>query len=179
METEEGTIVMRIDAALAPNATANFVALVGCKFYDGLTFHRLMPGFVIQGGDPAGNGSGGPGYAIEDDPVTTTYHRGTIAMARTPQPDSQGSQFFIVLDDNANQPLSEAQYPYAILGEVTAGMDVVDAIAAMPNSGGQEGRANDPVVITHATVAAATPASPTPGTSPRPSAAASAAPTNP
>jgi cyclophilin family peptidyl-prolyl cis-trans isomerase len=164
IETTKGTIVMKIDGALAPNATGNFVALVACHFYDGIVFHRLMPGFVIQGGDPEGTGGGGPGYTIKDDPVLTAYHRGTVAMARTDQPDSQGSQFFIVLDDGADSSLSGADPGYAIMGEVTAGMDVVDAIAAMPNSGGEEGTALDPVVMTKVTVSPAT--SPTPGSSP-------------
>ena len=180
IETTLGTIVMKIDGALAPNATGNFVALVACHFYDGIVFHRLMPGFVIQGGDPEGTGGGGPGYTIKDDPVTTTYHRGTVAMARTSQPDSQGSQFFIVLADDADSSLSGADPGYAIMGEVTSGMDIVDLIAAMPNSGGQEGKALDPVVMTKVTVSPAT--APTAGpsagstTAPTPSAAPSAGP---
>jgi cyclophilin family peptidyl-prolyl cis-trans isomerase len=184
VETEKGTIVLKIDGTLAPIATGNFIALVECEFYDGIGFHRLMPGFVIQGGDPAGDGSGGPGYEIKDDPVTAVYKRGTVAMARTPFPDSQGSQFFIVLADNANQSLQSAQYKYAILGEVTSGMDVVDAIAAMPNSGGNEGTALDPVIMTRVTVAppatpTASPAAPTavPASPAAPTAAPSAAPT--
>jgi peptidyl-prolyl cis-trans isomerase B (cyclophilin B) len=166
IETSKGTIVMRIDGSLAPIATGNFVALVACHFYDGIVFHRLVPGFVIQGGDPEGTGGGGPGYAIKDDPLNGTYHRGTVAMARTGQPDSQGSQFFIVLADDANTALtdpSNAPYPYAIMGEVTSGMDVVDAIAAMPNSGDNSGnQALDPVAMTSVTVSDA----PTPRASP-------------
>ena len=165
IETAKGTIVMRIDGSLAPIATGNFVALVACHFYDGIVFHRLVPGFVIQGGDPAGTGSGGPGYTIKDDPLNGTYHRGTVAMARTGSPDSQGSQFFIVLSDDANAALTDPSivYPYAIMGEVTSGMDVVDTIAAMPNSGPNSGnQALDPVVMTSVTVADA----PTPSASP-------------
>jgi len=169
IQTGKGTIVLRIDGSLAPIATGNFVALAGCHFYDGLTFHRLVPGFVIQGGDPAGDGSGGPGYEIQDDPLQGTYHRGTVAMARTSQPNSQGSQFFIVLADGAASALTGVQYPYAILGEVTAGMDVVDAIAAMPNSGDNSGNAAlDPVVMTSVTVG--------PGAGPSPSPAPAASP---
>ncbi len=163
IQTAKGTIVMQIDGSRAPIATGNFVALVACHFYDGLTFHRLVPGFVIQGGDPAGDGSGGPGYAIQDDPLVGTYKRGTVAMARTAQPNSQGSQFFIVLSDGANSALSDpsVQYPYAILGEVTAGMDVVDTIAAMPNSGSGSGNAAlDPVVMTSVTVGPAASSAP-------------------
>ena len=173
IQTDKGTIVMRIDGALAPIATGNFVALVACHFYDGITFHRLVPGFVIQGGDPAGDGSGGPGYSIKDDPLNGTYKRGTVAMARTPNPDSQGSQFFIVLADDASSALADpsVQYPYAILGEVSSGMDVVDQIAAMPNSGSPDNRALDPVVMTSVTVTSgssptASPAASVPGTTP-------------
>ena len=166
IETELGNIVMRIDGALAPNATGNFVELIECHYYDGVVFHRLMPNFVIQGGDPDGTGSGpGPGYNIEDDPLTTDYRRGTVAMARSQGPDSQGSQFFIVLSDSADQSLKASQYPYAILGEVTSGMEVVDQIAAMPNSGGQSGTALDPVEMTRVTAAPATGASPSPAVS--------------
>ena len=170
IETAKGTIVMRIEGSKAPIATGNFIALAKCHFYDGIVFHRLVPGFVIQGGDPAGTGGGGPGYTIKDDPLNGTYRRGTVAMARTSQPDSQGSQFFIVLADDANTPLTDPSvtYPYAILGEVTSGMDVVDAIAAMPNSGDSSGnQALEPVVMTSVTVsdapaATASPASPSP-----------------
>jgi peptidyl-prolyl cis-trans isomerase B (cyclophilin B) len=128
------------------------VALAECGFYDGVVFHRLVPGFVIQGGDPDGTGTGGPGYAIADEPLVGNYRRGTVAMARIRAPDSQGSQFFFVLDDAAGPALTSAQFPYAILGEVTAGMDVVDAIAAMPNSGGQLNTALDPVAMDRVTV---------------------------
>jgi peptidyl-prolyl cis-trans isomerase B (cyclophilin B) len=172
IETEQGEIVIRIDGSLAPNATGNFIALAECEYYDGLVFHRLVPGFVIQGGDPNGDGSGGPGYTIEDDPLTTDYRRGTVAMARTPDPDSQGSQFFIVLSDDADGSLKQAQYPYAILGEVTSGMDVVDAIAAMPNAGGDSNAALDPVAMTLVTVSTGTAPSASPATSPAPGASA-------
>jgi cyclophilin family peptidyl-prolyl cis-trans isomerase len=170
--TKQGTIVMEIDGTLAPIATGNFIALANCHFYDGIVFHRLVPGFVIQGGDPNGDGSGGPGYSIADDPVTTTYHRGTVAMARTSQPHSQGSQFFIVLSDAANTALAGASPGYAILGKVTTGMDVVDAIAAMPNSGDASGNAaTTPIAMESVTVTdgpppTAAPASAPPATTP-------------
>ena len=173
IETPKGTIVLKIDGSLAPIATGNFIALAACHFYDGIVFHRLVPGFVIQGGDPEGTGGGGPGYAIKDDPITTTYHRGTVAMARTPQADSQGSQFFIVLSGDADQALSGAEFGYAILGEVTSGMDVVDVIAAMPNSGEPNNTALEPVPMTKVTVSGAVVASPSPATSPATSPAAS------
>jgi len=177
IETPKGTIVMRIDGSLSPIATGNFVALVECHFYDGIVFHRLVPDFVIQGGDPAGTGGGGPGYEIKDDPITGTYKRGTVAMARTSQPDSQGSQFFIVLADGAASALSGADPGYAILGEVTSGMDVVDAIAAMPNSGEQTGNAAiDPVPMTKVTVSGPIASTPPATTAPSPGASTGASP---
>lgn len=173
IETPRGNIVMKIDGSLAPIATGNFIALAACHFYDGIVFHRLVPGFVIQGGDPQGTGGGGPGYAIKDDPVTTTttYKRGTVAMARTPEADSQGSQFFIVLADDANTALSGATFKYAILGEVTSGMDVVDAIAAMPNSGEPSNTALDPVPMTKVTVSGGPAPSSSPATTTGPTTA--------
>jgi cyclophilin family peptidyl-prolyl cis-trans isomerase len=152
IETDKGTITMSLKADLSPVAVGNFVALAACGYYDGVVFHRLVPGFVIQGGDPTGTGTGGPGYTIADEPVTTAYHRGTVAMARTEQPNSVGSQFFIVVDDAAQGALASAN-TYQIIGEVTAGMDVVDTIVAMPNSGQSSGnQALDPVPMTKVTV---------------------------
>lgn len=160
ISTEKGDIVMEIKGALSPIAAANFAALSSCEFYDGVVFHRVVKGFVIQGGDGqfgrAGNiidgvvGTGGPPYKIEDEPVTTVYRRGTVAMARTAQPDSVGSQFFIVLDDAAAEALGDPQYNnYQIIGTVTSGMDAVDAIAAAAD---QEIPTN-PIVMTKVTVA--------------------------
>ncbi len=115
VDTDKGAITMQLKADLSPIAVGNFVALASCGYYDGVVFHRVVPGFVIQGGDgehgrTAGDplvGTGGPGYSIKDEPVTTTYHRGTVAMARSSQPDSVGSQFFIVLDDAAATSLAD------------------------------------------------------------------------
>ncbi len=147
VETELGTFVITVEGALSPIAAGNFVALVECGYYDGVVFHRIVPGFVIQGGDPTGTGSGGPGYLIQDEPVTATYKRGVVAMARTRQPNSQGSQFFVVLDDAARGDL-EAANTYAIFGNVTAGLDVVDAIAAAADAQNP----SDPVVMTRVIV---------------------------
>jgi cyclophilin family peptidyl-prolyl cis-trans isomerase len=152
IETAKGTIVLKIDGSLAPNAAGNFVALAECGFYDGVVFHRLVPNFVIQGGDPTGTGTGGPGYTIEDQEVKGEYKRGTLAMARTPEPNSQGSQFFIVLSDDPAGPILESYRTYAIFGEVAEGMDVVDAIAAMPNSGEPNNAALEPVAMDKVTV---------------------------
>jgi peptidyl-prolyl cis-trans isomerase B (cyclophilin B) len=149
--TSQGDIAMHIEADLSPIAAGNFVALAECGYYDGVVFHRLVPGFVIQGGDPDGTGTGGPGYTIADEPVTATYGRGTIAMARTAEPDSVGSQFFVVLDDAAADALAYYN-TYQIIGTVTDGMDVVDAIAAMPNSGEPNNAALEPVAMDTVTV---------------------------
>ncbi len=131
IETSEGDIEITVEADLSPIAVGNFVALAECGYYDGVVFHRIVPGFVIQGGDPTGRGTGGPGYTIQDEPVTTQYVRGTVAMARTPAPNSVGSQFFIVLDDEAAVSLADpSANNYQILGSVTDGMDAVDAIAS-------------------------------------------------
>jgi peptidyl-prolyl cis-trans isomerase B (cyclophilin B) len=154
LSTPEGDIAITVEADLSPIAAGNFVALSSCGFYDGTPFHRtptLPDGtpFVIQGGDPTGTGGGGPGYAIEDEPVTTPYLRGTVAMARTAAPNSVGSQFFIVLDDKDGDILGSAN-TYQIIGSVTSGMETADAI--FNASGGIELPA-DPVRITTATVA--------------------------
>ena len=161
LSTAKGDIVIKVTGSLAPNATGDFVALAACGYYNGVVFHRLVPGFVIQGGDgqfgrvpnvdASQVGFGGPGYTITDDPVMTPYQRGTVAMARTSPPNSEGSQFFIVLDDGAASALASVN-TYAIVGQVTSGMDVVDAIAAMPNSGPPSNSALDPLPITNASV---------------------------
>ena len=154
LNTPKGAIAIKVEADLSPIAAGNFVALASCGYYDGTVFHRtatLQDGtpFVIQGGDPEGTGQGGPGYTIKDEPVTTPYKRGTVAMARTAAPDSVGSQYFIVLDDKDGAVLSSAN-TYQIIGNVTSGMDVADAIYAA--SGGAETPAS-PVPATTATVA--------------------------
>ncbi|MEO0064320.1 MAG: hypothetical protein RLZZ377_746 [Chloroflexota bacterium] len=153
-ETTLGTFVVRLAVKNSPIAVSNITALASCGFYDDVIFHRIAymengTPFVIQGGDPTGTGSGGPGYFIKDEPVLGEYRRGVIAMARSSQPDSQGSQFFIVLDDAAAVPLESAR-TYAILGEVVSGMDVVDAIAALERNG--QDRPIDPPKIISATV---------------------------
>jgi cyclophilin family peptidyl-prolyl cis-trans isomerase len=155
IDTPKGKIAIKLEGKLGPNAVGNFVALAQCGYFDGVVFHRILPGFVIQGGDGQFGrisqldrkrvGSGGPGYEFADDRVTTRYTRGTVAMANA-GPNTNGSQFFIVLgDENGLDPL------YSVLGHVTSGMEVVDAIAAMPNSGGQAGAATDPVPMSKVT----------------------------
>lgn len=123
ISTSNGDIVFDLFADTAPATVSNFVYLAEAGYFDGLTFHRREEGFVIQGGDPSGNGTGGPGYEFEDElDDNYSYTRGIVAMANR-GPDTNGSQFFIML---ADVPLPKA---YTIFGEVTVGMDVVDAIA--------------------------------------------------
>jgi cyclophilin family peptidyl-prolyl cis-trans isomerase len=131
IQTNKGTIVFETYDADAPNTVANFIKLANQGFYNGVIFHRVIQGFMIQGGDPTGTGRGGPGYTFADElnPATqsykTGYIRGTVAMANA-GPDTNGSQFFIVQKDT---PLPNS---YTIFGHVISGMDVVDAIAAVP-----------------------------------------------
>src|SRR5579885_2249336 len=129
LDTDRGTIVIELYPAVAPKTVANFEKLSRDGFYNGLTFHRVEPGFVVQGGDPAGNGTGGPGYTVPAEISQTEKHlRGTVAMARTsdqvnPERASSGSQFYICL---APAPFLDQQY--TIFGGVVKGMDVVDQI---------------------------------------------------
>ena len=121
IETEKGQIIIELSKD-TPLASSNFIFLVQEKFYDGLTFHRKEEGFVVQGGDPRGDGTGGPGYAFADEPVTQDYLRGTVAMANA-GPNTNGSQFFIMLEDHPELPKN-----YTIFGKVIEGIDVVDKI---------------------------------------------------
>lgn len=121
IKTSKGDIVIQLLPKEGPNAASNFVYLIKEKFYDGLTFHRYEPGFVIQGGDPIGNGTGGPGYRFADDKVNMSYDRGIVAMANA-GPNTNGSQFFIMLDDVGLPP------SYSIFGKVIEGMETVDKI---------------------------------------------------
>lgn len=118
--TNKGTIEFQF-LPDAPMAASNFIFLANDHFYDGLTFHRVEPGFVIQGGDPTGTGRGGPGYQFNDEEVTRAYNKGIVAMANS-GPNTNGSQFFIMLADNPLPP------QYTIFGQVISGQDVVDKI---------------------------------------------------
>ncbi|MBI3633325.1 MAG: peptidylprolyl isomerase [Candidatus Vogelbacteria bacterium] len=128
IKTNMGDITFETFDADAPNTVKNFVTLANKGFYDGLIFHRVIPGFMIQGGDPLGTGAGGPGYSFADelDPSTDSYksgyQKGVVAMANA-GPNTNGSQFFIMVD---NYPLP---YNYTIFGKVVAGQDVADAIS--------------------------------------------------
>ncbi len=128
-----GVITAELYPELAPNTVANFVNLVESGFYDGLIFHRVIPGFMIQGGDPQGTGMGGPGYSIRGEFArngfrenTLRHKRGVLSMARSMMPNSAGSQFFIM---HADAPHLDGDY--AAFGKVTDGMDVVDRIASL------------------------------------------------
>lgn len=122
--TDKGDIVLSLDPSKAPKTVNNFVFLAQEGYYDGLTFHRVVPDFVIQGGCPEGSGRGGPGYRFEDEPVQGEYIAGAVAMANA-GPDTNGSQFFICTVDGRNK-LAKS---YNLFGQVIKGMDVVLQIA--------------------------------------------------
>ena len=151
IETNKGTIIFETYDADAPKTAENFVTLAQKGFYDGVIFHRVIPGFMIQGGDPSGNGTGGPGYQFADElnPATESYKagyvRGTVAMANS-GPNTNGSQFFIMHKDT---PLPHS---YTIFGRVVSGLEVVDAIAAVKRSSGDKPIEN--VVMKKVTVSA-------------------------
>jgi cyclophilin family peptidyl-prolyl cis-trans isomerase len=129
LDTTQGPITIEFDAANAPQTVNNFVFLAREGFYDDVVFHRVVPGFVVQGGDPTGTGRGGPGYRFRDElEGEGSYSRGTVAMANA-GPNTNGSQFFICLADVG------LPHSYTIFGQVTDGMDAVDAIADLPRQG--------------------------------------------
>jgi cyclophilin family peptidyl-prolyl cis-trans isomerase len=142
--TSLGDIVVELDDETAPGAVDNFVSLARFKFFDGLSFHRVAAGFVIQGGDPLGTGFGDPGYTFPDELPTSSdvYGAGALAMANS-GPNTNGSQWFIVLDDQARQIL---QPLYTKFGQVTSGMEVVAAIGALAPASG-DGPPTQPVTI--------------------------------
>jgi cyclophilin family peptidyl-prolyl cis-trans isomerase len=121
--TDKGDIVFKFYPHDAPQHSAAFIKLARAGFYDGLTFHRVEPGFVIQGGDPSGNGTGGPGYQIDAEFNDNKHIKGTVAMARSSNPNSAGSQFYICLDE-----ASFLNKQYTVFGHVIEGQSVVDAI---------------------------------------------------
>ena len=145
-----GTIKVELMPETAPNTVKNFIYLVNKGFYNGLTFHRIISGFMIQGGDPKGNGTGGPGYMIKGEfdangiANPLKHERGVISMARAMNPNSAGSQFFIM---HKTSPFLDRQY--AAFGKVTEGIEVVDKIAATPTY--RNDAPVEPVVIESAT----------------------------
>jgi cyclophilin family peptidyl-prolyl cis-trans isomerase len=138
IETSAGTMVAELFASDVPQTVNNFVFLANEHFYEGVIFHRVIKGFMIQGGDPTGTGRGGPGYRFNDEPVRRPYTRGTIAMANA-GPNTNGSQFFIMHQDYRLPP------QYIIFGKLTSGEAVVDTIATAPT--GRDDRPENPVQI--------------------------------
>lgn len=138
LQTTAGEIKIKLFADKTPITVNNFVYLAREGFYDGTVFHRVVDGFMIQGGDPNGDGTGGPGYRFEDEPFTGEYDRGTVAMANA-GPDTNGSQFFIV---HQNYPLPS---DYVIFGQVSEGLEVVDQIASAETKLSPSGEKSTPV----------------------------------
>ena len=145
MVTSKGTMEMVLDAAAAPATVNSFVFLARWHYYDGIVFHRVIPGFVLQGGDPTGTGAGGPGYRFDDElPKPGRYELGSLAMANA-GPNTNGSQFFVISGPDGMRlpPL------YALFGKVVKGLDVVQAINDI---GTASGRPNEQVVIESVTI---------------------------
>jgi peptidylprolyl isomerase len=145
MATSEGDLVIELFPTLAPKTVNNFVFLARWHYFDDVVFHRIIPGFVLQGGDPTGTGTGGPGYRFEDElPKPGRYELGSLAMANA-GPNTNGSQFFVISGPDGVRlpPL------YALFGKVTKGLDVVATIDAL---GSASGRPTAPVIIKGVTI---------------------------
>lgn len=151
LATNKGDINVEFYPDIAPQTVNNFVSLAREGYYDGTPFHRIVTGFVIQGGDPTGTGSGGPGYRFGDElPTTNDYERGVLAMANA-GPNTNGSQFFVCLTDLSGRLPKN----YTIFGKVTSGLEVVDSIAATPTrrgSSGENSTPTEPVTLNSVTV---------------------------
>ncbi len=133
IQTSEGNVTVQLLPQEAPNTVSNFVFLARQGYYNGVIFHRVINGFMIQTGDPTGTGRGGPGYSFADEPIKRRYTRGIVAMANA-GPNTNGSQFFIVHGRDVDLPPN-----YTVFGQVTDGLDVVDKIATAPTRPGGEG----------------------------------------
>ena len=147
IETSCGDFTIALDTERAPKTANSFVFLVEEGFYDGLAFHRIVPDFVIQGGDPLGNGTGGPGYSVDEKPpANLAYTKGVVAMAKSSAepPGRSGSQFYVVTGADAGLPPE-----YALVGEVSEGMDVVERIGKL---GTPAEKPKQTVVIEHAEI---------------------------
>jgi cyclophilin family peptidyl-prolyl cis-trans isomerase len=148
--TTKGTFTAELLASDAPITVNNFVCLARAGYFDGTPFHRIIDGFVIQGGDPTGTGTGGPGYRFQDEPVTREYVKGTLAMANA-GPNTNGSQFFVVLADLRGRLPKN----YTIFGQVTDGLDVVEALGKTPtttNARGEKSVPTEPVNLDSVTI---------------------------
>ena len=130
IDTSEGKMVAKLYPDKAPQTVNSFVFLAKEKFFDGLTFHRVIKGFMLQGGDPEGTGRGGPGYHLKAEFNDTKHEKGILSMARTPDPDSAGSQFFVM---HGTAPHLDGQY--TVFGKITEGLDVIDKIANVQTDG--------------------------------------------
>ncbi len=149
-ETSCGTFVVRLEPRIAPHATASLVALARRHYFDGTIFHRIVPGFVIQGGDPTQTGGGGPGYTTVDTPgPATAYRKGVVAMAKTATEPrgAAGSQFFVMTADSPGLPPD-----YAVVGRVVSGQSVVDAIGRLGDPNDPNGTPTQTVVIDRVSV---------------------------
>jgi cyclophilin family peptidyl-prolyl cis-trans isomerase len=147
VKTNKGAFMVELDTEAAPCTTASIADLAAKGFFDGTIFHRIVPGFVIQGGDPTGTGTGGPGYKTVDTPPSDAqYTKGVVAMAKTPDEPAgtSGSQFFVVTGDDVGLPPD-----YAVVGKVVEGLDVVEAIGRL---GGPDERPKERIVIESAEV---------------------------
>jgi peptidyl-prolyl cis-trans isomerase B (cyclophilin B) len=147
VETSCGTFEIALDTTRAPRTSSSFAYLARKGVYDDTLFHRIVPGFIVQGGDPTGTGTGGPGYSVDEPPPSNlSYTRGVVAMAKSPvePPGRSGSQFFVVTETDAGLTPD-----YALLGRVTSGLDVVDRVEQL---GTPSGRPKAPVVIRGITI---------------------------
>jgi cyclophilin family peptidyl-prolyl cis-trans isomerase len=145
MVTNKGTLVISLDPAAAPKTVNSFVFLARYHYYDGVIFHRIIPGFVLQGGDPTGNGTGGPGYKFDDElPKPGRYELGSLAMANA-GPNTNGSQFFVISGPSGIRLPPQ----YSLFGKVVSGLDVVATIDAL---GTQSGTPKEKVTIESVTI---------------------------
>ncbi len=150
LETSEGAVTVELWPDVAPRHTENFKKLAAEGFYDGLTFHRIIPGFVIQGGCPRGDGTGGPGWNVEAEFNDRPHEKGVLSMARSADPNSAGSQFFVCL---GREHCHHLDGEYTAFGKVIDGIEIVDKIAATKLANPREGTPADPPRILKATVA--------------------------
>ena len=149
-ETSCGAFAVRLEPKTSPHATASLVALAKAQYFDGTIFHRIVPGFVIQGGDPSQSGAGGPGYSTIDPPgASTSYRKGVVAMAKTATEPrgAAGSQFFVM---TADAPTLDPDY--AVVGKVVSGMDVVQKIGRLGDLNDPNGTPTQVVAVEHVTV---------------------------
>lgn len=150
VETNKGDFTIQLLPSEAPLAVNNFVCLAKAGFFDNTPIHRIVAGFVIQGGDPTGTGRGGPGYKFNDEPISLDYEKGTVAMANA-GPNTNGSQFFVVLDDLRGKLGKN----YTIFGKVSDGIDSVDTLGRVPTKVGSSGEKStpaEPVTIEKVTI---------------------------